>query len=146
MALLVYSDFNKLVFVEGIVTVWCCALAVGAAFPWLKPALYERFGRRLAADAYRVRVVTDPAADITAYLLASQGWKPKELPEIDKAALDDLVKISGSSGLMDDNPVQRCWRDAHAISSHVVMNWDVPAENFGRAEFGLPLNPAYPMF
>ncbi len=63
-----------------------------------------------------------------------------------REALDDLVKISGSSGLMDDNPVQRCWRDAHAISSHVVMNWDVPAENFGRVEFGLPLNPAYPMF
>ena len=63
-----------------------------------------------------------------------------------REALDDLVKISGSSGLMDDNPVQRCWRDAHAISSHVVMNWDVPAENFGRTEFGLPLNQAYPMF
>jgi 3-hydroxy-9,10-secoandrosta-1,3,5(10)-triene-9,17-dione monooxygenase len=61
-------------------------------------------------------------------------------------AMDSLVKISGSSGLMEDNPVQRCWRDVHAISSHVVMNWDVPAENFGRAEFGLPLNPAYPMF
>jgi hypothetical protein len=27
-----------------------------------------------------------------------------------------------------------------------VMNWDVPAENFGRMELGLPLNPAYPMF
>jgi hypothetical protein len=26
------------------------------------------------------------------------------------------------------------------------MNWDVPAENFGRMEFGLGLNPAYPMF
>ncbi|MGA9428793.1 MAG: acyl-CoA dehydrogenase family protein [Xanthobacteraceae bacterium] len=63
-----------------------------------------------------------------------------------REALDDLVKISGSSGLMENNPVQRCWRDAHAISSHVVMNWDVPAENFGRTEFGLPLNPAYPMF
>jgi 3-hydroxy-9,10-secoandrosta-1,3,5(10)-triene-9,17-dione monooxygenase len=61
-------------------------------------------------------------------------------------AMDALVKISGSSGLMEDNPVQRCWRDVHAISSHVVMNWDVPAENFGRMEFGLPLNPAYPMF
>lgn len=61
-------------------------------------------------------------------------------------AMDALVKISGSSGLMDENPVQRCWRDVHAISSHVVMNWDVPAENFGRMEFGLPLNPAYPMF
>lgn len=63
-----------------------------------------------------------------------------------REALDALVKISGSSGLMDDNPVQRCWRDVHAISSHVVMNWDVPAENFGRMEFGLGLNPAYPVF
>jgi 3-hydroxy-9,10-secoandrosta-1,3,5(10)-triene-9,17-dione monooxygenase len=61
-------------------------------------------------------------------------------------AVDSLVKISGSSGLMEDNPVQRCWRDVHAISSHVVMNWDVPAENFGRMEFGLGLNEAYPMF
>jgi len=63
-----------------------------------------------------------------------------------REALDQLVKISGSSGLMDDNPVQRCWRDVHAISSHVVMNWDVPAENFGRMQFGLGLNPAYPVF
>jgi alkylation response protein AidB-like acyl-CoA dehydrogenase len=61
-------------------------------------------------------------------------------------AMDDLVKISGSSGLMENNSVQRSWRDVYAISSHVVMNWDVPAENFGRMEFGLPLNPAYPMF
>jgi 3-hydroxy-9,10-secoandrosta-1,3,5(10)-triene-9,17-dione monooxygenase len=63
-----------------------------------------------------------------------------------REAMDDLVKISGSSGLMDNNSVQRCWRDVHAISSHVVMNWDVPAENFGRMELGLGLNPAYPMF
>jgi 3-hydroxy-9,10-secoandrosta-1,3,5(10)-triene-9,17-dione monooxygenase len=63
-----------------------------------------------------------------------------------REAMDALIKISGSSGLMDNNPVQRCWRDVHAISSHVVMNWDVPAENYGRSEFGLGLNPAYPMF
>ena len=63
-----------------------------------------------------------------------------------REAMDPLVKISGSSGLMDDNPVQRCWRDVHAISSHVVMNWDVPAENFGRMEFGLGPQPAYPVF
>jgi len=61
-------------------------------------------------------------------------------------AMDSLIKISGSSGLMDSNSAQRCWRDVHAISSHVVMNWDVPAENFGRSEFGLGVNPAYPMF
>jgi 3-hydroxy-9,10-secoandrosta-1,3,5(10)-triene-9,17-dione monooxygenase len=61
-------------------------------------------------------------------------------------AMDALVKISGSSGLLDDNPVQRTWRDVHAIGSHVVMNWDVPAEQYGRLQFGLGLNPAYPMF
>ncbi len=61
-------------------------------------------------------------------------------------AMDSLIKIAGSSGLMENNTAQRVWRDVHAISSHVVMNWDVPAENYGRAEFGLPLNPAYPMF
>jgi 3-hydroxy-9,10-secoandrosta-1,3,5(10)-triene-9,17-dione monooxygenase len=63
-----------------------------------------------------------------------------------REAMDALIKISGSSGLMDGNSAQRCWRDVQAISSHVVMNWDVPAENFGRLEFGLGLNPAYPMF
>src|SRR5947209_2225783 len=63
-----------------------------------------------------------------------------------RAAMDDLIKISGSSGLRDDNSVQRCWRDGHAISSHVVMNFDVAAENFGRVEFGLGRNEAYPMF
>ena len=61
-------------------------------------------------------------------------------------AMEALVKISGSSGLLDDNPVQRAWRDVHAIGSHVVMNWDVPAENYGRMQFGLGLNEAYPMF
>jgi len=61
-------------------------------------------------------------------------------------AMDELINISGSSGLLDNNSVQRSWRDVHAIASHVVMNWDVPAENYGRLQFGLPLNPAYPMF
>ena len=61
-------------------------------------------------------------------------------------AMDMLIKISGSAGLLDSNPIQRCWRDVHAISSHVVMNWDVPAENFGRMELGLDRNEAYPAF
>ena len=37
----------------------------------------------------------------------------------------------------DNNCVRRCRRDVHAISSHVVLNFDVAARNFGRAEFGL---------
>jgi 3-hydroxy-9,10-secoandrosta-1,3,5(10)-triene-9,17-dione monooxygenase len=63
-----------------------------------------------------------------------------------RGAMDSLIKMSGSAGLLEGNPVQRCWRDVHAISSHVVMNWDVPAENFGRMELGLGRNEAYPTF
>ena len=63
-----------------------------------------------------------------------------------RTAMDSLIKISGSSGLLDNNSVQRSWRDVHAISSHVVMAWDVPAENFGRTQLGLGRNEAYPAY
>ncbi|HUY34832.1 MAG TPA: hypothetical protein VMV69_18950 [Pirellulales bacterium] len=36
---------------------------------------------------------TDTARDITAYLLASQGWAPAKVPTLDDAALDELTKI-----------------------------------------------------
>jgi hypothetical protein len=36
--------------------------------------------------------------------------------------------------------------DVPAIFSHVVMNFDVAAGNFGRTEFGPGRNQAYPMF
>ena len=61
-------------------------------------------------------------------------------------AVDALIGITGASGMMDTNSAQRCWRDVHAITSHVVMNWDVPAENFGRMELGLGRNEAYPAY
>ncbi len=102
-----------------------------------------------AAELLARRAFAAARADYTGMSLATRTLLRRDFTYAVRSlreALDDLVKISGSSGLLDDNPVQRCWRDAHAISSHVVMNWDVPAENFGRVEFGLPLNPAYPMF
>jgi cytochrome c2 len=36
--------------------------------------------------------VSDPAADITAYLLTNQGWTPREVPELDASALDSLTR------------------------------------------------------
>jgi len=102
-----------------------------------------------AAELLARRALVTARADYTGMSLETRTLLRRDFTYAVRSlreALDDLVKISGSSGLMDNNPVQRCWRDAHAISSHVVMNWDVPAENFGRTEFGLLLNPAYPMF
>jgi 3-hydroxy-9,10-secoandrosta-1,3,5(10)-triene-9,17-dione monooxygenase len=102
-----------------------------------------------AAELLARRAFATARADYTGMSIETRTLLRRDFTyavRILREAMDDLVKISGSSGLMDDNSVQRCWRDVHAISSHVVMNWDVPAENFGRMEFGLGLNPAYPMF
>jgi len=102
-----------------------------------------------AAELLARRALATARADYTGMSIETRvllrrdfTWAMRKVRE----AMDELIKISGSSGLMDDNAIQRCWRDVHAISSHVVMNWDVPAENFGRSEFGLGLNPAYPVF
>jgi alkylation response protein AidB-like acyl-CoA dehydrogenase len=102
-----------------------------------------------AAELLARRALATARADYTGMTLQTRTLLRRDFTyamRMLRDAMDDLVKISGSSGLMDNNSVQRSWRDVHAISSHVVMNWDVPAENFGRMEFGLPLNPAYPMF
>jgi len=102
-----------------------------------------------AAELLARRALATARADYTGMTLETRTLLRRDFTyamRILRDAMDALIKISGSSGLMDNNPVQRCWRDVHAISSHVVMNWDVPAENFGRQEFGLGLNPAYPVF
>jgi tRNA C32,U32 (ribose-2'-O)-methylase TrmJ len=36
------------------------------------------------------------------------------------------------------NPLQRAWRDVHAIQAHVGNNLEKGAILFGRSEFGLP--------
>src|SRR6202035_5273324 len=59
-----------------------------------EPRVYERFGRRLAADAYRGRAVTDPVADAAlaarqaAHVLADPGTPgPRVLVGSDAGAL-----------------------------------------------------------
>jgi 3-hydroxy-9,10-secoandrosta-1,3,5(10)-triene-9,17-dione monooxygenase len=102
-----------------------------------------------AAELLARRALATARADYTGMTLETRTLLRRDFTyalRLLREAMDGLVKISGSSGLLDNNSVQRCWRDTHTISSHVVMNWDVPAENFGRMEFGLGLNPAYPAF
>jgi alkylation response protein AidB-like acyl-CoA dehydrogenase len=59
-------------------------------------------------------------------------------------AVDDLMQTAGASGLRDESPIQRGWRDVRAIACHVIMNFNATAENYGRMALGLPLNPRDP--
>ena len=82
------------------------------------PAVYERFGRRLAGDAYRVRAVTDPAVDAelawaqVSGLLADSGLPaPRALAGSDTGG---ARLRSGSSWADDERPVASAGRHSTA--------------------------------
>jgi alkylation response protein AidB-like acyl-CoA dehydrogenase len=55
-------------------------------------------------------------------------------------AVDTLFVDGGTSAMFDGSTLQRAFRDVHAIHSHVAMNHDNAAENFGRILLDLPPN------
>jgi alkylation response protein AidB-like acyl-CoA dehydrogenase len=57
-------------------------------------------------------------------------------------AVDRLFESGGGQSLFDANLVQRAWRDAHAGSMHISMNWDAVGSLYGRVMLGLPAGTA----
>ncbi len=55
-------------------------------------------------------------------------------------AVTTLFGITGASGLYDAHPMQRAFRDAHAIASHIHLNFDVGGTMYGRVALGLELD------
>ena len=53
-------------------------------------------------------------------------------------AVDWLFEASGGRGIFLDNPIQRAWRDVHAMRAHAGNNPERAAFVFSRSEFGLP--------
>lgn len=52
-------------------------------------------------------------------------------------AVDALQACTGGKGLFLENSVQRAWRDVHAISHHISLNWDAVSTMYGQHELGL---------
>lgn len=53
-------------------------------------------------------------------------------------AVSLLSSASGARGLFTTGVLQRQFRDAHAINSHLAFNFDAAGTNFGRVALGLP--------
>ncbi len=53
-------------------------------------------------------------------------------------AVSLLFAASGARGLFTTGALQRQFRDAHAINSHIAFNFDVAGTNYGRVALGLP--------
>ena len=52
-------------------------------------------------------------------------------------AVDAVFQAVGGSALGLHHPVQRFWRDIHAASSHISLNWDSVSAMYGQHVFGL---------
>jgi 3-hydroxy-9,10-secoandrosta-1,3,5(10)-triene-9,17-dione monooxygenase len=55
-------------------------------------------------------------------------------------AVDLIFSLAGGSGIYTRNPMQRAFRDAHAVASHIVFNFDAIGVTYARAALGLPLD------
>jgi len=53
-------------------------------------------------------------------------------------AVDRLFAASGGGALQQSHPLQRIWRDVHAIQAHAGLTWSNHARNFGAQAVGLP--------
>src|SRR5262249_40181273 len=52
-------------------------------------------------------------------------------------ASPNLADIAGARALFEAEPLQRFWRDVHAIGQHVGVNYEAGMRNYGRALMGL---------
>lgn len=55
-------------------------------------------------------------------------------------AADRLYAASGGSALQSSSPLQRSWRDIHAINNHGGLNFDSNAEVYAKVKLGLPVD------
>lgn len=55
-------------------------------------------------------------------------------------AADRLYAASGGAALQSSNPIQRCWRDIHAINNHGGLNFDTNAEIYAKVKLGVPVD------
>lgn len=55
-----------------------------------------------------------------------------------RQSCERLVTMMGAQGLFNSNPVQRAFRDLHAMATQFGVNWDLNMPPYGRLALGLP--------
>ena len=63
-----------------------------------------------------------------------------------QTAVEQIYVNAGAGAQFESNPLQRYWRDIHAMTVHAGLNFDAAGENFGRQQLGLPLSDQQPLY
>jgi alkylation response protein AidB-like acyl-CoA dehydrogenase len=100
-----------------------------------------------AVDAGRLMILRDlrethEAADagqeITAEMRLRNRLTQAYILKLAVQAIDALYSVTGVNGINLGNQVERAWRDIHAMSHHVTLNWDITSTMYGQHRLGLP--------
>jgi 3-hydroxy-9,10-secoandrosta-1,3,5(10)-triene-9,17-dione monooxygenase len=93
--------------------------------------------RMLANFAEMMRLVR-AGEEIPIAARARCRWDSGKAIERSVRAIDLMFEASGGHGIFLDNPIQRAWRDVHAMRAHAGNNPERASFIFGRSELGLP--------
>lgn len=64
------------------------------------------------------------------------GWRAAIARQA-RLVAGNLAELAGARSLFESEPLQRFWRDVHAIGQHVGVNYEAAMRNYGRALMGL---------
>jgi 3-hydroxy-9,10-secoandrosta-1,3,5(10)-triene-9,17-dione monooxygenase len=93
---------------------------------------------RMLANFAEMMRLARAGAEIPLELRARVRWDAGKATGWAVQATDRLMMASGGHGIFLSNPIQRAWRDVHAMQAHAANNLERAAAVYGRAEFGLP--------
>jgi 3-hydroxy-9,10-secoandrosta-1,3,5(10)-triene-9,17-dione monooxygenase len=93
---------------------------------------------RLIANFAEMMRLVRAGEEIPLSFRARCRWDAGKAIELSVQAIDRLFEASGGRGIFLTNPIQRAWRDVHAMRAHAGNNPERAAFVFGRSEFGLP--------
>jgi 3-hydroxy-9,10-secoandrosta-1,3,5(10)-triene-9,17-dione monooxygenase len=100
-------------------------------------AVYAARDRMLNGFAEMMRLARAGQA-IPLTLRARHRWEAAQATEWSVRAVDLLFEAGGGRAIFLDNPIQRAFRDVHAMRAHAGNNPEKIAAVFGRAELDLP--------
>lgn len=108
--------------------------------------VHQRIGRATALLDAADAVIGQLRAEII-----SKGQAGKEFSMPDRAryrlnlghvaqsccdAVDELLPLTGGRGLETSHPMQRAWRDVHAVAQHIGLVWDLQTGLYGNVLLG----------
>lgn len=91
---------------------------------------------RLEANFAEMDAYIDRGEPMPLDLRVRNKWDAQYIAKEAQKAVELLFKASGARGIKLDSPMQRYFRDVHAISNHAFLNADKGALNAGFVELG----------